>query len=105
MEFKLSENAVKAVEEILNDIEKFGKIEKDGIVIKCDQFWIDLLLFPPKKLSSEQLIKMRNSFVIVLDDKKMNARENNDWNNFERYQTLLTIITGSIDRKLHEGKY
>lgn len=101
----INKEAVKAIEETLENLENLGKIKRNGIIISCDQEMVDTLLFFSKEFTEGQLTRMRNNYVYVLADKIEQARDENNYAEVDRFYALMTVVTGSIDRRIMNGWY
>ena len=78
------------------------EIKRDGILVYCNQDLVDEYLFGCREFKTkEELIELRNEYVMALDIEKEKARENKDWNLFDKLDALMTVITGTIDERYY----
>lgn len=59
-------------------------------------------MFRMNQLTKEQLIKVRNAVVMFTTDVKAEARQNGDWETFDKYNNAMSKIVCVIDRKVYE---
>lgn len=99
---------IKIMEEVSKNaiqVKLLGEVKRNGIVITCNQEVVDSIIFGTKEFTKEELINLRNHYVKFISDAISIVRDNpNDKyiEDVEKINALMTVITGSIDKRLYQ---